>query len=100
MIAVWMADIVASRPASDVATASTRFRSRSLDRMLSGSYLPFAIQLRVTPDTQRALAGSLPFIGAMRPIDGAAAAYVCRDFTCREPVTTIDALQQELGTTA
>ena len=74
--------------------------ARSLDRRLAGMYLPFAIQLRVTPDTQRALAGSLPFIGAMRPIDGAAAAYVCRDFTCREPVTTIDALQQELGTTA
>jgi uncharacterized protein len=74
--------------------------ARSLDRMLSGAYLPFAIQLRVTPDTQPALAGSLPFIGAMRPIDGAAAAYVCRDFTCREPVTTLDALQQELGTTA
>ena len=46
------------------------------------------------------LAGSLPFIAAMQPVDGAAAAYVCRDFTCRQPVTTVDALEQELGITA
>jgi len=25
---------------------------------------------------------------------------VCRDFTCRQPVTTVDALEQELGITA
>jgi uncharacterized protein YyaL (SSP411 family) len=71
-----------------------------IDRALALAYLPFAIQLRVTKESQRALAGSLPFIEAMRPVDGATAAYVCRDFTCRQPVTTVDALQQELGTTA
>ena len=27
-----------------------------------------------------------------------APAYVCRDFTCRQPVTTVDALEQELET--
>jgi len=74
--------------------------SDALERKIAKSYLPFAIQLRVTPETQRALAASLPFIEAMRPIDGATAVYVCRDFTCRQPVTTVDALQQELGTPA
>jgi uncharacterized protein YyaL (SSP411 family) len=68
----------------------------SLDRTVSLSYLPFAIQLRVTPEGQRALAGSLPFLEAMRTVDGATAAYVCREFTCRQPVTTADALKQEL----
>jgi uncharacterized protein YyaL (SSP411 family) len=72
----------------------------ALDCALATAYLPFAIQIRVTTETQRALAGSLPFIAAMQPVGGAAAAYVCRDFTCRQPVTTVDALQQELGTTA
>jgi uncharacterized protein YyaL (SSP411 family) len=71
-----------------------------LERALASRYLPFAIQLRVTSDRQPALAGSLPFIGAMRPVDGVTAAYVCRDFTCRQPVTTVHALEQELGTTA
>ena len=72
----------------------------SLDRAVAMHYLPFTIQLRVTPEAQRALAGSLPFIAAMQPVAGLTAAYVCRDFTCRQPVTTVDALEQELGTTA
>jgi uncharacterized protein YyaL (SSP411 family) len=70
-----------------------------LEKALASHYLPFAIQLRVTSGRQRALAGSLPFIGAMRPVNGGAAVYVCRDFTCRQPVTTVPALEQELGTT-
>jgi uncharacterized protein YyaL (SSP411 family) len=72
----------------------------SLDRFVAMRYLPFAIQLRVNPATQRALAGSLPFVAGMEPRAGITAAYVCRDFTCRQPVTTIDALEQELGITA
>jgi len=61
-------------------------------------YLPFALTLRVSPDRRRALAGRLPFVAAMEPVNGVTAAYVCRDFTCRQPVTTLDALQQELST--
>ncbi|HMB78596.1 MAG TPA: hypothetical protein VKI43_00945, partial [Vicinamibacterales bacterium] len=72
----------------------------ALDRAVAMRYLPFAIQLRVSPEAQRSLAGSLPFIAAMQPVAGITAAYVCRDFTCRQPVTTVDALEQELGTTA
>ena len=72
---------------------------RALERALALQYLPFAIQLRVTNGGQRALAGSLPFVEAMRPVDGAAAAYVCRDFTCRQPVTTADDLQQAVRIT-
>ena len=72
----------------------------AIDRAVALSYLPFAIQLRVGPDSQKALAGSLPFLEAMRPVDGATAAYVCRGFTCRQPVTTVDALKQELGAPA
>jgi uncharacterized protein YyaL (SSP411 family) len=79
----------ASRPPDD-----------ALDRAIATRYLPFAIQLRVTPDERKALAGSLPFIAAMEPQDGTAAAYICRDFTCRQPVTTVEALEEELGITA
>jgi uncharacterized protein YyaL (SSP411 family) len=71
----------------------------ALDRAVALQYLPFAIQLRVSSEGQRALAGSLPFLEAMQPVDGTTAAYVCRDFTCRQPVTTVGGLQQELGTT-
>ena len=69
----------------------------ALDRAVASHYLPFSIQLRVSAEAQRALAGMLPFIAAMQPMVGITAAYVCRNFTCRQPVTTVDALEQELG---
>jgi uncharacterized protein YyaL (SSP411 family) len=72
----------------------------ALDRAVALHYLPFSIQLRLSAEAQRALAGRLPFIAAMQPLAGITAAYVCRDFTCRQPVTTVDGLEQELGITA
>ena len=72
----------------------------ALARAVAREYLPFAIVLRVSAERQRPLAGSLPFIASMRPIDGAAAAYVCQRFTCRQPVTTVDALHEQLRATA
>jgi uncharacterized protein len=67
-----------------------------LRRALALEYMPFAVQLRVTADRQGALSQRLPFVAGMRSVDGAAAAYVCRDFTCLQPVTSIDALQNAL----
>ncbi len=72
----------------------------ALDRALATHYLPFAIQLRISGETRRALEGSLPFVGGMQPVAGITAAYVCRDFSCRQPVTTVVALEHELGITA
>ena len=68
----------------------------AMARALTLEYLPFAAVLRVPPHRRRSLAGSLPFVAAMEPVDGTTAAYVCRNFTCRQPVTTVEALQQEL----
>ena len=55
---------------------------------------------RVVPIKQFGLESRLPFVAAMEPVNGATAAYVCRNFTCRQPVTTADALLQELRTIA
>jgi len=38
----------------------------------------------------------MPFIGPMQQQDNRATAFVCRDFACREPVTTPDALAAQL----
>jgi uncharacterized protein YyaL (SSP411 family) len=61
-------------------------------------YLPFAIQVPVGPETQEKVAGMMPAVAAMRAVNGAAAAYVCRDFTCKAPVTSADALSLQLET--
>jgi uncharacterized protein YyaL (SSP411 family) len=67
-----------------------------LGHAIAARYLPFAITLIVDEVRQRALAPALPFIGSMMSRRGAATAYVCRDFTCGEPVTTIDDLNRQL----
>jgi uncharacterized protein YyaL (SSP411 family) len=60
-------------------------------------YLPFALVVPVTPgDRQRTLSEAMPFIGPMQQKDNRATAFVCRDFACREPVTTADALAAQL----
>jgi uncharacterized protein YyaL (SSP411 family) len=64
---------------------------------LARHYLPFTVTVPIAPGPgQQAVARVLSFAAAMRPVDGRAAAYVCRHFSCRQPVTTVDALRQEL----
>jgi uncharacterized protein YyaL (SSP411 family) len=70
--------------------------SEALERAVAIKYRPFAIVLALTPAQQATVVRLLPFLTAMRRRDGAAAAYVCRNFTCRPPVTTAEALEQEL----
>jgi len=71
-----------------------------LARALAQQYVPFALALRVDRERQARLAAMLPFLAAMQPVGGRAAAYVCRHFACRRPVTNAEALEQELRATA
>ncbi len=79
-----------------VVVASGDSDSNELTTVVAQLYLPFAVTLHVPADRQAALAEALPFVAAMRPVNGLPAAYVCRDFTCRAPVTTAADLRREL----
>jgi hypothetical protein len=68
-----------------------------LEQAVARKHLPFAIVLSLASERQRYLAATLPFVAAMKPAGGRAAAYVCRDFACRAPVTEVDALDEALG---
>ena len=83
-----------------IVVAEGEDQGEALVKALAGEYLPFAIVVRVDGARRRTLAASLPFITGMSPIDGASAAYVCHHFTCRQPVTTADALHEQLRATA
>ncbi len=48
-------------------------------------------------DNQKMLAKMLPFMQTVFMKDGRATAYVCRDFTCRLPVTTVKELAGRLA---
>jgi len=70
--------------------------ARALKIELARHYRPFALVIPVAPSVPREnLSTLLPFTASMTARDGAAA-YVCRDFTCRQPVTTAHELAREL----
>jgi uncharacterized protein YyaL (SSP411 family) len=71
--------------------------AEALERTVALRYLPFATMLALTSEQQAALAPVAPFVGPMRPVEGMAAAYVCRNFACRPPATSVAALEDELG---
>ena len=61
------------------------------------AYRPFSLTLSLTAAAQKELASVAPFLSAMVPVNALATAYVCRDFACRAPVTTPEALALELN---
>ena len=69
---------------------------RPLLAELARHYLPFSVVIPLGTATGRELSKLLPFTASMTARDGAAA-YVCRDFTCRQPVGTPVDLEAELA---
>jgi uncharacterized protein len=68
----------------------------ALEREAARHYLPFAVTVSLSSDRQRAMAKLLPFVAAMSEVNGRAAAYVCRDFACRQPIADVEALGRAL----
>jgi hypothetical protein len=83
--------------ASQIVVLGSAEETLPLRREIARQYLPFALLVPVTPgEPQRAIAASLPFVGAMQQVGGRATAFVCRSFTCGEPVNTPEALAAQL----
>jgi hypothetical protein len=69
----------------------------ALETAVARVYAPTAVQVAVDPSRAAALeAAGLPWLAAMKAVDGRAAAYVCRDFTCQAPVSDAAALAARL----
>ena len=80
-----------------IAGRSAHESTRRLWRELASHYLPFVITVPANEGAaDDTLTRMLPFVAAMSSANGEARAYVCRDFTCRQPVTTPDGLRREL----
>jgi uncharacterized protein YyaL (SSP411 family) len=70
---------------------------QALEREIAAHYLPFAVHVPSDPDGgQDELRVLLPFVDGMKA-HGGGAVYVCRDFTCRQPVSSPEALRGELA---
>jgi uncharacterized protein YyaL (SSP411 family) len=66
---------------------------QALERVVAGRYLPSTVVVLAETVRDPGLAQRLPWLAAMQAVDGRAAAYVCRDFTCEAPVTDPAALE-------
>jgi len=65
----------------------------ALLRTVHRHFLPNRVLLLIdSEETRAALAMGAPAISSMHPLDGHAAAYVCRNFACQLPVSEPDAL--------
>ena len=82
--------IIAGRPGAP--------ETRDLLDEVHRHYLPDTIVLLADGDEgQKYLAGKLEEMKAMQPVDGKAAAYVCENFTCKAPITSLGALRKLLS---
>jgi hypothetical protein len=70
--------------------------TRALEDEVRRRYLPSAVLVRVNDANRPALARLLPWTGALAARDGNATAYVCRDFVCRTPAQSVEALAAQL----
>ena len=70
--------------------------SGALARTVANRYLPFAIALNLSEENRGLLEEALPLVASMKPIDGKPAAYVCRNFTCGPPATSVEELDLAL----
>jgi hypothetical protein len=71
-------------------------RTQELLRTVYNPYLPNKILARLAPgDTETPK--QVPLLANRGLIDGAPAAYVCRNYVCQQPVTTAESLRQQLA---
>ena len=72
--------------------------TRMLLAALYVRYMPFAVLVTVLPGAaQSELSRRLPWIGSLTMRDGMATAYVCRDFVCDQPTTSVEVLLNQLA---
>ena len=81
----------ARRPGTEIVLcAATREDARDLARAARSRWLPDSVLLFRGDGTEDALDALAPYAATHRPVNGKAAAYVCRGFACALPVVTVE----------
>jgi uncharacterized protein YyaL (SSP411 family) len=92
-VALWHAEALQVVVAGDPQASDTG----ALESVVAAIYSPGLIQVPVgTTGASDGQTTALPWLAAMRPRDGRATAYVCRAFTCEEPITDPALLSRQL----
>jgi uncharacterized protein YyaL (SSP411 family) len=67
--------------------------TQALLRVVRDGYQPFQVLALGSPGAEPP---AVPLLQDRGPVDGRAAAYVCRDFSCQAPATQLEGLQEQL----
>ena len=70
--------------------------TQALIDVLRDRYTPTTVTLHRPPGDGPEIADLAPFTAPQTPLDGQAAAYVCRDFRCEAPTTDPEELRTQL----
>ena len=71
-----------------------------LVEVVNDQFIPNKVLAQVDPNDVGDLESLIPLLEAKTLTDGGPAAYVCRNYACRQPVTTPDELRAQLAHTA
>lgn len=70
--------------------------TQELVRIVHEAYLPGAVFALLSPGDTDAVE-LIPLLAGKALVDGQPAVYVCRDFACRAPVTTVAAVKEAVS---
>jgi uncharacterized protein YyaL (SSP411 family) len=70
--------------------------TQALIDVIHARFMPNRVVLLIDDDTRALLSSNIPSIAGMHPLNGCAAAYVCRDYACQLPVSDPAALAELL----
>jgi uncharacterized protein YyaL (SSP411 family) len=79
-----------------IVIAGAKDESKELVDEVRKRFLPDATVLLAATGDRETLARHAPALAGMKPVDGRPAAYVCENFACRLPVTTVEKLGELL----
>ncbi|GBC69652.1 hypothetical protein HRbin01_01354 [archaeon HR01] len=65
-------------------------------RLIYETYHPLRTVLAITPENRAGISTLSPLAIGKEPVDGRPTAYLCENYTCRYPVTTVEELEKLL----
>ena len=82
-------------PVQEIAIVGPDDQRRELLRVIRGRFLPNKV-VAVAEAVQESLGKKTPLLAGKQAIGGRATAYVCQNYSCREPVTNPQDLESQL----
>ena len=73
--------------------------TRALSDVVRRHYIPTAVLVPVSEAQREALSDLLPWTSSLRQRDGRPTAYVCSNFACQAPTTSVAELDAQLKAT-